>query len=149
MKVNIAKTTDKEIQIIIESLKTKGHNQWDEAWVEMITPFKVNPEGKNENKIGVVLYPELLSYYDGKTWVTVPWICVRAELENHHIIDETFKREFVKWLYEELKSVGYKSFYDEDAFAGCCSKEEKNGYTKLKLYINPDFPEGYWSNHTL
>lgn len=149
MNTNIAETTDKEVQEIISKLIKKGYNQWDEAWVEMITPFKVNPDGNNENKAGVVLYPELLSYYDGKTWVTVPWICVRAELENHHTIDESFQRKFVKWLFEEFNEIGYKPFYDEDAFAGCCTREERKGYTRLKLYVNPSFPEGYWANHTL
>jgi len=149
MNTNIAEETDKEIEFIISKLKEKGYNQWDEAWVEKETPFRVNPDGKNEYKTGFVLYPELLTYYEGNTWVTIPWICARVELSHHETIDEKFQRDFVKWMFSELEDAGFKPFRDEDAFAGCCTKIEQKDNTRFKLYINPYFPEGYWSNHTL
>ena len=149
MDTNIATTTEKEVQDIISALIDRGFNRWDEAWVEIETPFVVNPDGRNEKKAGFVLYPELLTYSTRTQWQTVPWICVRAELQHHHTIDDSFERKFVLWLRDELEAAGYKAFKDEDAFAGCCTRVEEKGSTKFKLYVNPSYPDGYWSNHTL
>lgn len=149
MKINIAEKTDIEIQEIICKLIKNGYCQVDEAYVERDGPFKIKPNSKNEYKIGLVLYPELLTYHNGSNWITVPWICVRTEFLHNDSIGESFKINFVKWLYNELKSIGFTPFKDEDAFAGCSSKEETIDSTKIKLFINPDFPKGYWSNHTL
>ena len=40
-------------------------------------------------------------------------------------------------------------FKDEDSFMGYFSKEDHKGWTKLKFYINEEYPKGYWGNHTL
>ena len=42
-----------------------------------------------------------------------------------------------------------KPFYDEDATFGIYSDELRNGYERYTFYVNPDFPEGWWENHTL
>ena len=124
----------------------------DEAYVEVESPFTICqdcPNKKREKTLGLVLYPELLSYHDGKDWVTVPWICVKMEIEGHHLMDESKQREIVKWVHDELKDTGFRPFKDEDAFAGCSTRNEHKGWVELKLYINPDFPTGFWSNHAL
>ena len=159
MKIDIAKTTDKEIQDIIEILTKKdNYQQVDEAYLEVQTPFLINPNSRNESwktKIGFVLYPELLSYSTRdenrrSEWVTTPWICIRIEIEDsEYVTDESKQRELCKWVVAELTEAGYKPFHDEDAFAGYFKKEDRNGYVRFKMYINPDFPQGYWSNHTL
>lgn len=44
MKINIAETTDKEIQDIINDLiKNENYSQIDEAYIEVNTPFEINP----------------------------------------------------------------------------------------------------------
>jgi len=159
MKIDIAKTTDNEIQDIIGKLiKKEEYNQVDEAYLEVQTPFLINPNSRNESwktKIGFVLYPELLSYCtrDEKRkteWVTVPWICVKIEIEDsEYVTDESKQRELCKWAVAELTEAGYTPFHDEDAFAGYFKKDDRKGYVTFKMYINPDFPDGYWSNHTL
>ena len=116
MKIDIAKTTDNEIQDIIGKLiKKEEYNQVDEAYLEVQTPFLINPNSRNESwktKIGFVLYPELLSYCtrDEKRkteWVTVPWICVKIEIEDsEYVTDESKQRELCKWAVAELTEAG-------------------------------------------
>jgi hypothetical protein len=155
MDINIASTTDKEIQDIINKITDKdNYTQVDEAYVEVETPFLINSGANNEswkNKTGIVLYPELLSYYHkSQGWITVPWICARIEFEDSLLYrDEVKLREFCKWIVEEFKSQGFKPFHDEDAFCGHFTKEDRKGYVRIKMYINPSYPDGYWSNHTL
>jgi len=155
MDINIAETTDLEIQLIIDKLsKNQRYKQFDEAYIEVQTPFTIHPDATNENwkkKAGLVLYPELLSYYEKKKgYVTVPWICIRIEFEDSpYVKDEAKQREFCKWIVEDFKSLGFNPFYDEDAFAGHFTKQDMKGYVRFKMYINPSYPDGYWSNHSL
>ena len=66
MLVNIREQIDKEIDQIIDRLQLHDPNfkQVDEHYLEVKTPFLINPDSKNDEwkpKIGIVLYPELLS----------------------------------------------------------------------------------------
>ena len=152
MKTNIAETTDKEIHGIMEELKKRGHTQEDEMCLKMETPFEMYPDGTEDyrkKRAFFVLYPELLSYYSKDGWVTIPWICCKVDVTNHQSIGEKEHREMVRWFVGELEFAGYKPFHDEDAFAGYATRIKNRHETILKTYINPDFPEGYWSNHTL
>jgi len=154
MEINIAKTTDKEIQDIIDTLvKNENYTQEDEGCVRIKTPYEVHQGFKTEeaNKtIFLVLYPELLSYYDGKNWVSIPWICMRIELEGGSFGEsENNQRVICKWLVEEMDSMDIKLFKDEDSFEGHFSRDQRKGWVKLKMYTNPSFPKGFWSNHAL
>lgn len=152
METNIAKVTDLEIELIIHKLVKDDFKQVDEAYVEVETPFTICndcPNKDRESTLGIVLYPELLSYHNDKEWVTIPWICLKMELEGHHLMDEKIQREIVKWVKERFEKNGYTPFKDEDAFAQHATRNEHKGWVELKMYINPDFPDGYWSNHAL
>jgi len=155
MEINITKETDKEIFEIIEKLKQQGHYQEDEMCMRIETPFVINPDLREDrrNRIFMVLYPELLSYYhETDKWVTVPWICARYQVSGDGSFDEKSQRELCKWTSDLMKEIGYKPFYDEGAFNGHFSKNKRATGDKdieFKMYINPSFPDGYWSNHTL
>ncbi|MEK6829862.1 MAG: hypothetical protein AABY15_07115 [Nanoarchaeota archaeon] len=141
MKINIAETTDNEIQEIIEKMSKIDAEYVDQGYVEMETPYEIG--------IGIALFPELLSYHDGKNWVTIPWICLKIDLDGEYAVNEDKQRELVKWLVKNLQSVELHPFKDEDSFAGYSSREQRKGYTIIKLYVNPSYPDGYWSNHAL
>jgi len=153
MKTNIAEKTDLEIYGIIENLTKKdNYTREDEMCIKVRTPFEINPDGNTEERKSnafLVLYPELLSYYSKEGWVTIPWICAKIDIQKHKSIGESEQRQVVKWFVEELTNAGYKPFHDEDAFAGYATRVENKYDTTIKMYINPSFPEGYWSNHTL
>jgi len=167
MITDIRKKIDQEIQGVIDKLigyDPENFEQVDLHYVEICTPFLINPDIRNEDwktKIGIVFYSELLSYSDtyikretasehessnNVYGVTVPWICVRFELEGEA---NNISRELCKWIVNIFKGIGYYPFMDEDASFMHFSKDERRGYTKYKMYINPDYPEGYWENHTL
>lgn len=145
MKTNIAPQIDKEIQELIDKLTTRFHKaeQVDEMYVEFDT-------GIVDNATGLVFYPKLLTYGSGGARgndpVTVPWICVRIELEGD---DQQVARELTSFLVDSFKKLDYTPFHDEDAFNGYFSKDERGGWTKYSMYVNPDFPKGMWENHTL
>jgi hypothetical protein len=151
MKINIAKEIEKEIQSIIEILIKKYPDtvQSDIGYVEISTPFLTNPDARNEEwktKAGLVFYPELLNYSENREEATVPWICVRLELEN---VNNNTERDLLKWISNRFSEVNLKPFYDEDSYLNNWRKEENRGWNKYRMYINPDYPDGYWENHTL
>lgn len=152
MITNIYEESQKEIDQIIDRLTLHDPNfqQVDEHYLEVKTPFLVNPDARNDEwkpKVGIVLYPELLSYGSRSAGKFItPWICVRFELETK---DMTIHRELCKWFVEKFKAIGLRPFMDEDATWNHYRKEERNGYTKYKLYVNLDQPNGYWENHVL
>jgi hypothetical protein len=117
-------------------------------------------------EIILVFYPELLTYgyvyfegagvYDnGKNrksedWTT-PWIACRVELEGeqntpwHHDV----LKELKEWAKEKLP---WQPFFDEDACYGIYSRQcsaYSRDWTEYIFYINPDYPKGWWENHTL
>ena len=170
MIIDIREKIDQEITELIDKLRQnhpENFKQADLHYVEVQTPFVTNPDSRNEEwktKMGIVFYPDLLSYRDTyikrgnpeiheasnsvyrASNVTVPWICVRFELEGEA---NNISRDLCKWLVDIFKEIGYRPFMDEDASFMHFRKEEKRGYTKYKMYVNPDYPEGYWENHTL
>lgn len=162
MITDINKNITEEIRDLILKLRSydlKIFSQVDVQYLEVQTPFETNPDARNEEwktKLGIVFYPELLSYKDyyikrGQPEkhgvdVTVPWICVRFGFEND---GQKAARDVCKWLVGIFKEIGYYPFMDEDASFNFFAKEERNGYTKYKMYVNPSYPEGYWENHSL
>ena len=151
-KINIAEELDDEISDIIGSLlKNDCCYQADTGYIEIKTPFELNPDSKNQewiNKVGMVFYPELLTYTeDGKDTKT-PWIACRMELEN--IKDEQIIGELLKWMIELIKKSGYKPFMDEDAKWNHWKVDNShNDWAEYTCYINPSYPDGYWENHAI
>lgn len=162
MITNLRHEIDSEIFELIEKLENHSPDfqHEDGRWMEFKTPYLTNPDSRNEewkNKIGIVFYPELLSYTERyvnpetnelsrmREHVTIPWICVRFELEG----DQSISMDLCKWLVSIFKEIKYTPFKDEDATYNHFAKEESRGYTKYKMYVNPSYPNGMWENHTL
>lgn len=152
-KIDIAPETDKEIENLIKALlKNKECDQIDDGYLEIKTPFEIDPDANNKewkNKIGMVFYPELISYSDENTkkYKKVPWIACRIELEG--MKNEEVVTKLLKWLVSLLEKSGYKPFMDEDAVSGHWHKEEKKNYIQYICYVNPDYPKGHWENHAI
>lgn len=123
--------------------------QVDDGYLEITTPFEINPDSRNPewtHKIGMVCFPELLSYGREEDQM-VPWIACRITLEGEHTPEVT--RDLLKWCVELLKGCGYTPFMDEDAMGSHWRDEKKKGYTDFTCFVNPDYPEGHWENHAL
>jgi hypothetical protein len=160
MKVDILPEVDAEVQGLIDVLVTNDiFTQVDEAWVEIKTPFLLNPGVPNKNyeyATSFSIYPELLTYTDPETygknsrvhkWVTTPWLCIEMEIEGQ---DEMTLRKFCRWFKDTfVETSGIHPFKDEDAFMGFFKKRDGKGYSTIKMYVNPDYPKGVWENHVI
>ena len=142
---------NEDLDFEIEDLERKmcEHDECervDNGYIEIVTPFELNPDSKNPewvNKVGMVFYPELLSYADQRT----PWIACRIEIEGEK--DQDMVRDLLKYLIGLLEKSGYKPFMDEDASWNHWKKDERPEWTNYKCYVNPSYPDGYWENHCL
>jgi hypothetical protein len=167
-KTNIAPEIDQEIQDLIAKLcQNPDCEQIDQGYVEMVMPFDVWPNSKNEdfkNKMGLVFFPELLAYNDpdqDNKVQRVPWIAVRLNLESdsaawvNGVEDQNVTSEFLKRVIENLEKAGYKPFMDEDATRNHWRRETSGGdsktYTNVDYtcFVNPSYPDGFWENHAL
>lgn len=153
-KINISEDLDQEIQDLTESfLKNPECDQVDDGYIEIETPFEINPNPNNpdwKNKVGMVFYPELLTYGEGRSGKVqrTPWICCRISLEGKK--ENSMVGDLLKWIISLLEKSGYKPFMDEDASWNHWREEEKkNGFTEYSCFVNPDYPEGHWENHAL
>lgn len=127
------------------------------------TPFKVNPTANNDDYLNgslIYLSVDLLNYTTGnrreREDVLTPWVkCtfgVEYDKNEKYPQDEKRIREIVGWVKKNIvEKLPFKAFYDEDAYSGNFSwdKKENLGSIYFSFYVNPDFPEGFWENHTL
>jgi len=61
-------------------------------------------------------------------------------------------RKLAKFFQEELSRIGLKPFMDEDAFMNHFYSPKVNenlNVTSIGFYLNKDYPDGMWVNHTL
>jgi len=95
----------------------------------------------DENNANIVIrYGTMLRH--GNVWI--PW----GRLEVSHASKDG-SLDLIEYAKKVLVKLGLKRFYDEDAEGGglCLARDE---WRECAIcYINPDFPEGYWENHTL
>jgi len=161
-KINIAPELDKEIEELINSIcKNPKCNQIDLGYVEMEIDWEVNPNSNNEEwkrKIGIVFFPELLSYGDperNNKVQRVPWIACRLTLDSDSSVyvngeeDQDVTGEILKLVLDNIKGAGYKPFMDEDATWNHWKREQKKYYTEYTCFVNPSYPDGFWENHAL
>lgn len=162
MKENLLPQFEKEIEKTINQFVDMGWNQIDEMAIEKNIKININPGSleRFSDTLILVFYHKLLTYIEGdkgkREYVAIPWITCKFELENggdkDFLYSETVK-ELVNYIKKELESIGISAFKDEDAphqmFSNRCRTADRNGYVTFEFFINPDYPKGYWSNHTL
>lgn len=165
-KINVATELDPEIEQLVKTLSQQpGCDQVDLGYIEMEMPFEVWPDSRNEsykNKLGLVFFPELITYGDSKGKVQrVPWIACRLELSSDSAAwvngqeDQDVTSELLNRVIETLKGAGYTPFMDEDAFWNHWKRTTRGGdsnsykYVEYTCYVNPSYPEGWWENHVI
>lgn len=136
MKLNLQESIDYDIGRVVNLLYVIGFESEDNhRYLEY-----------NDNdlsiSIGVYIEPTLLSYMKGGKGVPVEevtevWIglCLTDESEKN--------AQKLKQMITTMLPI--KPFKDEDAYLGVYSNNDGE-YT---LYLNPDYPNGFWYNHTL
>ena len=155
MIADYAQEIETEVQYFLEKFIANGWKQEDTAYITKQVDIITSPNTKNKNGLGLVLYPNLLSYSekDSESYgSTKIWIACRAtisDIEDKYPIDER-AYDIAKLIRKECEDIGIKLFHDEDAFGGYFSKQfNKHNEMEIKCYFNKDYPTGYWENHTL
>jgi len=132
-KLDLNDELDNEMYKVINKLEENGYKREDEFCIKM------------QSKIGdiyIAFFPKLLQY-DNKT---IPWICCQFEVED---TNEEELTSVCKQIVKEFEEIDLKPFMDEDAYCQHFTKKDNKEWTKLQMYVNIDFPNGEWHNHTL
>ena len=138
-KINLRNYIDGQLEFFIEKFKENGWKQEDTHYVTMKTDLQ-------DWDLGIVFYSEILEYEEEGRDVLTPWIVGRLEVEE---TDYSKLIKYARFILSELDEMGIKPFHDEDSFHGYFAKHENKGWTEIKFYINKEYPDGYWENHTL
>lgn len=148
MNTNFQIIFDEEIEIIAKKILSTGWIREDIAY--FTKNIKTNNE-INNTKISICLYHEILNYYNRNPDIRKSEIWVRCRI----IIPDKWEKYEISLLKEiineEFKNLQLTTFYDEDAYLGIFTKPkmyDKN-LKEISFYINPDYPKGYWCNHTI
>jgi len=147
--VKLREYMDNQIAFFVQKFMGNGWNMEDVAYLHKRTPFLTDADAKNEDYrygFGIVFYADFLRYEEEGQDLLAPWVVGRAEIENP---TEEILKNVAEFIKAEVEAIGWKMFHDEDSYGGYFSKEDKNGYTRLKFYLNREYPNGYWQNHAL
>lgn len=139
MKLNMLKMWDLDAFKIGEALISYGIEHVD------CNAYQWNCEG------GVIVYinllPEFLFYFNDHVEENTMTMWVKCQVQcKQEDLDVTVLK-----FKELFSALPYKPFKDEDAYYGYFSrpKTDVDGFTKIAFFLNPDYPSGWWENHTL
>lgn len=115
----------------------KRHNQYyEEKLSDLVQEDKIPSYFRDDT------YNARINISFGKILATdkgwIPWEKITVRASN--------LKEYTKHLLEKLN---LKKFHDEDAKGGGLLITTDDIGEKAVLFTNPDFPQGYWENHTL
>ncbi len=155
MNIQLKDMINNEIEHFINIFILNGWVREDTEIIRKKVEFIVHPEFKNnKNKICLCLYPEILYYYDNNQQNIKIWIAFKFETTKDNKVkyqsDSITLNKIGDWLKAELKKMNLIPFKDEDSFNNIFSKPEiKDEWVSFNFYLNKDYPNGYWCNHTL
>lgn len=157
-QVNLYPAMMEQLDYFIKKFISIGYKQEDLHYLMRNTNIITHPNSRNEKfktQFGMSLYTELLSYAEDKKYMLTPWICCSITVTPEDIkyqMDSERLRSVGKLIQDDLKELGLKAFFDEDAFLYNFSRPELHkdlDSVKIKFYLNKHYPEGYWENHTI
>ena len=159
MKQNLAHQIENEIDLLVQTFINIGWDCEDGRFLSKKMEFITNPTAKNQEwkyKVSMVPYAKLLAYTEEGIDMLVPWIYFRIEIDDDELAQypDAIKRvqQVAEFIKGEIPGTGYKPFYDEDAFRGNFTRPERRENSKsveFGFYLNIDYPDGFWENHTL
>jgi len=92
---------------------------------------------------GVVIFPKLLYYNQDKIDQVHVWMQCRFESTEEEVKNMV---DYFRGIFEKFD---FKPFKDEDAHRGNFTLRKRLPFTEASFYLNPDYPSGYWENHTI
>jgi len=150
MKLNLHNQIEFDIDLIIkEFIENHGWNHIDAQLMEKSIEKAI---------VNLIIYPKILNYeernYQSQIWYT----CLFT-------VDDTEMTKTFEYFLRLFPTLKYKPFKDEDALYQhfVPYKKEKYAatlfkkmlkltpilYSKSAFFLNPDYPNGYWGNHTI
>jgi len=158
-KINLREVMEDQLDFFVKKFIENGWKQEDLHYVNKRVGFLTNPDAKNDDckyGFGIVFFTELLGYSEDGVNMLTPWVVGRISIDKNPDVkypsDCPKLQKVTEYMKKEFKKLGLKPFYDEDAFYGNFSRPEprqNTGDVTIKFYINMDYPDGYWENHTL
>lgn len=147
MKFNLQPFLERDLDLVTTVLLQSG--RWKQIDCHAFESIFCN------RTILIALYPELLEYtyvyrpgYKEKEAIqedcTEAWIACKATI-LHKTEEENRRKsleELKNWLCNDCI---LKPFRDEDAYLGIYKQQQED----FVFYINPNYPNGWWDNHTL
>jgi hypothetical protein len=150
MKINLIDQINADINLITKEF-TVNHG-WHHTDAQMMT------KSIEKTEVNLIMSPKILSYEEKNYQSQIWYACIFTV--NDLKMKSTF--EYFLRLFPALK---YKPFKDEDALHQhfVPYKKEEHATTLFKrmfrsthkrlsksaFFINPDYPDGYWNNHTI
>jgi hypothetical protein len=155
MKLNLDRYIEQELNLLDAIIQETGD------WKQIDIHAYESVEKFEDQKLILVTYGELLGYGyvyragasgDKKTCeeVVTPWLACRIELDG--VQTTKGHGDVLKALKKWTEKLPWKPFYDEDATHGIfrmTTSPYGRDETRYTFYVNPDYPNGWWENHTL
>ena len=116
------------------------------GWVQEDIGYVRAPEDLHVDFKGVMMKPRILYYYETRNQNPVAKIWIQCSVFLPRDVDVNLN---IKKLKQYLSKFDLKPFRDEDAYYGMFVRSTDKTGTELMFYLNPDYPNGYWENHTL
>lgn len=152
MKLDLRNQIDIDIRLINVCISKHNWHAIDDDLLE-----KDGLEKDPLSKLSIVIFPVIL-HYGGQSHI---WYACSFEIPKSLIKDAQL------YFLDLFKTFDYKPFKDEDAIAmhfapySRCTTRPKlkinnfkkyllsKKYIKTGFFLNPDYPNGYWVNHTI
>jgi hypothetical protein len=140
MKTNLKQEIEKDMDFIIDKFLSIPGLGWKREDCYYIT----RKMESGDIKLSIVFYPQILHYRENEENKSVVWIRCRVYSTNNS--DFTIANQ----IKEDIKLTGLKPFYDEDAWKNIFTRPlTDTESTQFSFFMNPDYPNGYWENHTI
>ena len=156
MKLNLKAQTETDINLIMKDfIDFHGWKLVDGQMIEKDLPI-------SKVKFELIIYPTILHYLEKDVDQSQIWYACRLE------VAETEIDVVLNLLRNGFCDLKYAPFKDEDALYDHFVPYKKSGESLLNkikehylmdyfpknfvttaFFLNPDYPDGYWNNHTI
>ena len=144
--IDILPETEFDIALIVKMFENLGWKNTQAPATGAIIEKRLFPLGKEV----IAIFPSILTYTnENKKWCQRIWYACRIIVNKLRGKLDIDKVTAIMEEYFKDEGFFYKPFKDEDAYRGHFSLKETTSEYQLSFYINPYYPEGFWSNHTL
>lgn len=150
MKLNLRSQIKSDIYLIVEEFKNHGWKNINDDLIQKKSAMNFH----SLDGLNMVIFPIILHYSESQIWYAcsfeLPEPLIKEAIDYFLDLFTVFKYKPFKdqdakashFIHYTFKDKTKKSFFDKIIF-----KSQK--YIKTVFFLNPDYPNGYWTNHTI